>query len=187
MMFLFFFNFKGATVEYEWKRIEFIFGQIRATKNLDTPKIVVIIEANYGWHVTSAFETRMSSKSFIKKYGTVEIMTDPDKVSGKGVSFGVRLDEVTKEGYHFRLNWYLRQNKLFIIDNLISGNDKIEEIFKEQLTFYRLKVVPSARPDLNGRRLVPTGKDGGRKDDLILAFQMALYWFPVYLRESRLG
>lgn len=168
---------------------EFI-TRIRKLPSCRDAIIVAVIEANLDW-MRAKFIAQ-----HLHKYNPIVCMhEDPDNKQRPGVW----MTNPRKEQMNNDVEFFMKLDSMHILPlahqthQLVCTGDRSEatntaKLFQDQLKSYRRKVDRSNTDPSKEGKARYTGKAAGSKDDLVIAFQLALTWGIQYLGdESYMG
>jgi hypothetical protein len=170
-----------ANVEFEWNRIAAIIHGIREISILRRSEIVIGIESNLSWTMASSLVGRFNETRFTSRYGPFKFLSTDEKQDGRA---GIFMTATDKERYYQETNRYLRQGKISLHEKLVKTDLDIEDTLSTQMMYYRLIPKSSRSNEVIPVKFVPSGKRGKRKDDLVITFQMCIYWRRMFMRYS---
>jgi hypothetical protein len=128
--------------------------------------IEVFVESNLSYLSANAVANMVMS------YPRVNVARE-DKLG----RYGVHTGEAEKENYAKGLGIIMMDNMLHFAHHVASVDWKENRMgLIDQLRVFRREVIESKSPGFSNPKVCYTGKSHGRKDDLVLALQIALYW-----------
>lgn len=151
--------------------------RIRADPRYNNALFVVFIEANMSWISADGLWKKMLS--------FIPITVERADSSGQGRPGVITTDE-SKEVYARLLTLQLQERRLFLAEDIISAHNaptgspsdvaKLLKTLEDQLSnFRKVKSVPKESAFGKVKETI-TGKSHGRKDDLVMALGILLYW-----------
>ncbi len=170
-----------ANVEFEWNRIATIIHGIREIPILRRSEIVIGIESNLAWTIAASLVGRFKERRFLDRYGPFKFLSTDEKQDGRA---GIFMTATDKERYYHETNRYLRQGKISLHEKLVKTDLEIEDALSTQMMHYRLIPKSSRSNEVIPVKYVPSGKRGKRKDDLVITFQMCVYWRRMFMQHS---
>lgn len=146
--------------------------KIRENRLYKKVHIFVFIEANYGgWWATDIVRGIVEQKEFAPIEVCSYDETDKNRV-------GVWMRDEVKECMAGEMQRSLADGQLCFADAFITQRDTkaIQHEFMEQLQHYRQEIIVPTDESTGKYKKVTTGKSAGRKDDMCICAQIALYF-----------
>lgn len=151
-----------------------LFTMLRASPIYRDALVWVYPEANSGYFNCTQLRDLFMNRPQI--FGRVEFqMYEPYK---NEMVPGVFTHHETKEKYANYLQHKMSNGQLLFAEEMIGNPERLESEKRkliDQLNNYRMEMRESIHPGLIPDKCFFTGKSGGRRDDLCMALQIAIY------------
>lgn len=151
-----------------------LFGRIRKSKLYCDALVKVHCEANMSWMVPYDMQQMMKNEPAVYKRVEFTQHLSKNKEEKPGVLTGAE----EKRLYVQYVRQKMSEGKLRFAEELLGESVRIgkqRDELKKQLDAYRCVKKESADPEFVDAKYTYTGKSSGRRDDLCMALQIALY------------
>jgi len=180
-----------ACVQRELTALDEFCSRLRALPACSAAVFVFIIEANLDWTRAKMLAEHAAPRFGDSRYGrAVTVCEDPNDQQRPGVwMLNQRKNQMNQDA-----NFFMVLGKLHILpvehktQALVSVGSRENclttlKMFEEQLKGYRRKIDRPSTDTSKECKARYTGKSAGTKDDMVIAFQLALTWGMAFMND----